>query len=233
MQKQLVELFWRVSLGGYYSQSLESRVAQDIRRIDAILRGETPSYDYAVDPSKDFVLENGLFNTGRSFIKAILCVLAARRPKSFMDNAEVFVSNDWLKQANSRNYHHFFPRAFLRRQKVDEKMANHIGNITLVDDFLNKREIRDKKPSDYMKKYKRQNAELDTTMRTHLIKLDDFGVWKDDYSRFLDRRCAAIARELSSKVTKRAVDERGQVPMADDFEELEGAEVEASAAAGG
>ena len=28
----------------------------------------------------------------------------------------VRISNDWLKQANSKNYHHFFPKAFLRRK---------------------------------------------------------------------------------------------------------------------
>lgn len=227
MQKQLVELFWRVSLGGYYSQSLESRLAQDIRRVDVILKGGVPTYDYPVDTRKEFVLENGLFNTGRSFIKAILCVLAAKRPKSYRDNAEVIIGNDWLKQANSRNYHHFFPRAYLRREHVEERLANHIGNISLVDDFLNKREIRDRKPSDYMAKYRKDNTDLEATMRTHLIKLDEYGVWTNDFPRFLDRRCAAIARALSSKVTQREIDEHGQVPSLDDVEEIEVAEREA------
>jgi hypothetical protein len=226
MKKNLVELFWRISLGGYYSQSLESRLATDIRRVDAILAEQAPSYDYAVDTRKDFIQENGSFSTGRSFIKAILCVLAAQRPRSFLDNAEVNINNDWLKQANSRNYHHFFPKAYLRRQGVDADAANHIGNITLVDDYLNKREIRDRKPSEYMRKFKRANPDIVGTMRTHLIDLDKFGVWENEYDRFLDRRCAAIAKELSSRVTRRDVDERGQVPTLDDFEEVEVADRE-------
>lgn len=226
-KKHLVELFWRVSLGGYYSQSLESRLAMDIRRVDAILKGRAPNYDYPVDTRKKFVLENGSFSTGRSFIKAILCVLAARRPRSFLDNAEVNISNDWLKQANSRNYHHFFPRAYLRRQGVDDNLANHIGNVTLVDDYLNKREIRDKKPSEYMRKFKRSNPEILGTMRTHLIDLENFGIWENNYDRFLDRRCAAIAKELSARVSRRDIDDRGQTPTFDDFEEVEVAEREA------
>jgi len=230
MKKYLAELFWRVSLGGYYSQSLESRLAQDIRRIDAILEGLAPSYDYPIDTSKEFVLENGLFNTGRSFVKAILCLLAARRPRSFKNNDEVLVSNDWLKQANSRNYHHFFPRAYLRRRGIEERRANHIANITLVDDFLNKREIRDRKPSDYMRKFQSQNSDLDRTMSTHLIKLEEFGVWTDDYERFLERRCAAIAKELSTRVLHREIDERGQLPTPDDFEAIEVAERESVSA---
>ena len=226
MKGNLIELFWRVSLGGYYSQSLESRLATDIRRVDAILAGKAPNYDYPVDTRKEFILKNGSFGTGRSFIKAILCLLAARRPRSFMDNAEVNISNDWLKQSNSRNYHHFFPKAYLRRQRVSDDLANHIGNITLVDDYLNKREIGTRKPSNYMRKFKRSNPGLAATMRTHLIDVDKFGVWDDDYDRFLDRRCAAIARKLSSKVTRRDIDDRGQAPTFDDFEEIEVAERE-------
>ncbi|HWP42221.1 MAG TPA: DUF262 domain-containing protein [Blastocatellia bacterium] len=226
MKRNLIELFWRVSLGGYYSQSLESRLAADIRRVDDILEGRAPDYDYPVETTKRFVLDNGWFSTGRSFIKAILCILAAQRPRSFLDNAEVNISNDWLKQANSRNYHHFFPRAYLRARGVNDRLANHIGNITLVDDYLNKRKIRDRKPSEYMDEFKRLNSGLADTMSTHLIDLDDFGVWENDYDRFLDRRCEAIARELSARVIRRDIDDRGQVPRFDDFEEIEIAERE-------
>src|SRR5439155_12243309 len=62
MKKNLVELFWRISLGGYYSQSLESRLALDIRRVDAILDERAPNYDYPVDTRKEFILENGSFS---------------------------------------------------------------------------------------------------------------------------------------------------------------------------
>jgi len=221
MKKDLIELFWRVSLGGHYSQSLESRLAVDIRRVDEILQGRTPDYDYPVDTSADFVRENGWFNTGRSFIKAILCVLASKRPTSFLDDAEVNISNDWLKQANSRNYHHFFPKAYLRKQGASDDDANHIANITLVDDYLNKREIQARKPSDYMKKFKKSNPQLTSTMRRHLIDVDKDGIWQNDYERFLNHRCAAIARELRSRITLRDVDKKGQVATFDDFEEAE------------
>ncbi|MCH8062131.1 MAG: DUF262 domain-containing protein [Chloroflexi bacterium] len=227
IQKYLVDFFWRVSLGGHYSQSLETRLAQDIRRIDTIIKGNLPKYDYPINTTKDFIMENGWFNTGRSFIKAILCLLASQRPRSFLDNSEVFVSNDWLKRANSRNYHHFFPRAYLKRQGEEEYWSNHIGNITLVDDYLNKRRIRDKRPSDYMKEFLRQNSELTETMKTHLINVDRFGVWDDDYDRFIGARCGRFARALSSRIIYQEVDDLRQVPSDDDLEELEVTEREA------
>ena len=150
MQDILRDFFWRVSLGGRYSYSLETRLAQDIRRIDVILSGNRPDYDYPVNPSKEFVQDNGAFNAGRSFIKAILCCLASKKPKSFLNNADVFISNDWLKRANSKNYHHFFPKASFGGENASDEQINHIANITIVDDYLNKRAIRAKKPSKYM-----------------------------------------------------------------------------------
>ena len=108
-QKFLQDFFWRVSLGGRYSQSLETRVAQDIGKIDQILKSKLPTYDWAVDVSPKFIEDNGYFSTSRSFVKAILCVLAHREPKSFVDNSIVRLDNAFLKQANSKNYHHFFP----------------------------------------------------------------------------------------------------------------------------
>src|SRR5690606_17147217 len=171
-QRYLEDFFWRSALGGRYSHSVESHLAADIRRIDTIMDGSVPEYDYPIDTSVEFVSRNGYFGTSRSYIKALLCVLAFQEPKSFADGSIVRISNDWLKQVNSRNYHHFFPRSYLRKQGYDDDYANHIANITIVDDFLNKREIRDQPPARYMRKFEARNPSLRATMGTHLIDLD-------------------------------------------------------------
>jgi hypothetical protein len=137
-------------LGGRYSQSLESRVAQDIGKIDQILKGKLPNYDWAADVSPEFIEKNGSFSTSRSFVKAILCVLAHKEPKSFVDNSIVRLDNSFLKQPNSKNCHHFFPKSWLEKQGEDGGRINHVANITLVDDFLNKRLIRAQSPKTYM-----------------------------------------------------------------------------------
>lgn len=141
MKNYLVDFFWRISLSERYSSAVETKLSQDIKRIEKILKGEQPKYDFQVDVSVDAIIQNGWFSVNRSYIKAILCLYAYHEPKSFNDHSIVRISNDWLKQANSKNYHHFFPRAFLRKQGKEEFYINHILNITIVDDFLNKRKI--------------------------------------------------------------------------------------------
>ena len=65
-------------------------------------------------------------------------------------------------------------------------------------------------------------------MRTHLINMDQAGVLDDDYDKFFNYRCRAIARELAKKLIPQQVDERGQGPNQDDFEDLETAQREGS-----
>lgn len=220
-QRYLQDLFWRISLGGRFSFSLESRLAQELKRVEIILRGKLPTYDYPVNTSAEFVDENGWFSSGRSYIKAILCLFAYHEPKSFIDHSTVRLSNDWLKQANSKNYHHFFPKAFLEKKGEDYWAINHIINITIVDDYLNKREIRDKPPSQYMRSFQKKNHRLAETMRTHLIDVEKFGIWDDDYERFWKKRAQAISRELTKRVIPQDIDSSKQGVNTEDYEDPE------------
>jgi hypothetical protein len=224
-QKYMQDFFWRCSLSGRYSSGLEGKIAQDIKRIDKILGGELPKYDYAIDTSDEFIKNNGWFSAGRSYIKAILCIYAYHQPKSFNDNSLVQIGNGWLKQANSKNYHHFFPKAYIEREYKGDLYANHVLNITIVDDFLNKREIHAKAPSKYMYTFSKINPKLDVSMKSHLINdLDGFGIWADDYDKFIDKRARLVSQELGKRVILQEVDKNKQATMFDDYEEVEDAE---------
>ncbi len=229
--ERLLDYFWRTSLAGHYSQSLDTRLAQDIRRIDDILAGKQPSYDYPVDPSPDLVAQNGEFKTNRAFVKGILCLLAGIGPRRF-DNHEtrINVSNDGLIRANSRNYHHFFPKKHLE-DDWQASYVNHVVNITIVDAELNKARIRAKAPSEYMVEFASENEKISATMKTHLIDIKNDGIWnkkfggsgssKDDYERFFERRCARISAELKKRIIVRPMDARGQSPNTEDLESSE------------
>lgn len=216
----LEDLFWRCSLAGRYSSSVESKLVQDVGKVERILARETPEYDWGIDLSSNFLITNGWFNAGRSFVKAILCLFAFHEPKSFNDGGRVNIRNNWLKQANSKNYHHFFPRAYLDKRGIEETRINNVFNITIVDDYLNKRRIRARAPSDYMREFAHSNRAIAQTMRSHLIDdLDGFGVWTDDYDKFLRMRTEAVSKELQSRIIPRNIDAVGQSTRLDDLPE--------------
>jgi hypothetical protein len=82
------------------------------------------------------------------------------------------------------------------------------ANITIVDDFLNKREIRAQAPSKYMGRFARQNPQLNMTMQTHMINPHSYGVFEDDFDKFFSKRCRAFSRELRKRIIEQEVDIR-------------------------
>lgn len=205
--KYLEEFFWRMSLSYRYSSSSESKLAQDIKRIDKILNGERPNYDevkvYLNSPQD--LIDTG-FSAGSSYCKAVLCLLAYSEPKDFRDNGKVILDNSWLKMANSKNYHHFFPKSYLRKKGIGNE--NSLVNITLVGADLNKRKIRAKAPSIYIQDFLDENEELRTSIKSHLIdNIEEFGIFSDDYTVFLEKRAKSIFTALKNRIELKHKDE--------------------------
>lgn len=200
-RKLLQEFFWRMSLSYRYSSSTESRLAQDIRRINLILENEQPDYrDISIKLNTIGSLIDTTSSAGNSFCKAIMCVLASRLPKNFDDSRRVNLDNSFLKQAHGKNYHHFFPRAYLIKNGVGETKANSLVNITLVSDRLNKRLIGAKPPSRYIGDFETENSQIEDALNSHLISLDGFGIREDDYDTFLQARAERILTELEARL---------------------------------
>lgn len=198
-RRYLEEFFWRACLSFRYSSSTESSLAQDIKRIDLILSGERPKYeDVKLQLNGPDDLINMEFRAGNSYCKAIMCLLAAQEPKDFQDNSKVLLDNSWLKQANSKNYHHFFPKDHLKKRGIDN--ANSLMNITLVSDRLNKRKIRARAPSEYIEEFYIENEKIEQTLATHFIDYKNSGIESDDYSVFLQRRAEKVFSELKNRI---------------------------------
>lgn len=198
-RKYLEEYFWRMSLSFRYSSSTESKLAQDIKRIDQILAGQRPDYsDIKVDLDSPQSLIDTNFSAGNSYCKAVLCLLAYQEPKDFQDNGKVILDNSWLKVASSKNYHHFFPKAYLKNKTVLN--SNSLINITFVSDHLNKRKIGAKAPSIYIADFQDENSQINKALQTHFIDLDGFGIESDDYAVFLNARAKMIYAELKSRI---------------------------------
>ncbi|MCP9752646.1 DUF262 domain-containing protein [Ferruginibacter sp. HRS2-29] len=205
MKQMLDDFFWRVSLGNRYSSGVESKLAQDVSKIEKIVKGNLPKYEWSIDVSPESIMEvsTGWFGTGRSYIKAILCLYAMQKPKSFDNNLDVNIDNSWLKISTSKNYHHYFPKAWMKKNYPSMNVweYNHILNITIVDDYLNKNQIRAAAPASYMKRFEKGNPEIIKTMKTHLIgDFDKFGIWDNDYEKFYQSRAKMVSKELLKRI---------------------------------
>lgn len=221
MKKRLEDFFWRASLGFRYSSGVEGKLVQDIAKIDKIIANELPKYEWAVTVNREFVESQGWFSTGKSFNKAILCLFAKQKPKSFDNNLDVIIDNSWLKIASSKNYHHFFPKSWMAKNKKEKEyfFVNHIVNITIVDGFLNKNVIRAKSPATYMKSFNSKNDDIAETMKTHFIDIDKDGIWENDYDLFYNNRLNRIANALNKMIIPQDI-YSNELEVYEDIEEV-------------
>jgi hypothetical protein len=196
----LEQFFYWAGLTERYSSSTESKMSEDFNKMDAIAKGTPPNYssnELSIVPQ---VIAETWFSAGNAYCKAILCLLAYQQPKSFDTNGLVILDNSHLKIATSRNYHHFFPKAYLASADKS-KEPNLIANITLIDGYSNKHRIGKKSPSEYTSKFAKDNEALPDTFQTHLIRdIEGYGVLADDYDMFIQRRAKAIALALNVKL---------------------------------
>ncbi len=223
MKKRLEDYFWRASLGFRYSSGVESKLAQDIEKIEKIINDKLPKYEWAITIDEEYIENNGWFSTGKAFIKAILCLYAKQKPKSFDNNLDVIMDNSYLKIASSKNYHHYFPKSWLKKnfKEWDYFYVNHIVNITIVDDFLNKQTIKTKSPGIYMKTFKKHNDELKSTMKSHLIDIEKDGVWENDYDKFYHARLKRVSKALNKFIIPQDSVSEAPLEVYEDIEEPE------------
>lgn len=197
----LTQYFYWAALSNRFSSAVESKVANDLKKMDNILLEQVPEYrgeEFYVNMDE---LKYKWFSTGDAFCTAILCIYAYFEPKSFESNGIVKLDNSNLKASSSKNYHHFFPRSYLKKQGIPDWQANSILNITLVDDYLNKRQIKAKAPSNYMGLFMKTNKQIASTMKTHLIDdIEDYGILADNYDEFLEKRGKRIIAEINKRL---------------------------------
>jgi hypothetical protein len=59
-----------------------------------------------------------------------------------------------------------------------------------------------------MKKFIAENDDIDRCMKSHLIKLDEFGVRDDDFDTFFRKRCGMLSRELKKRIIDQEIDNK-------------------------
>ena len=198
-RKLLEQWFYWVGLHFRYSSGSETKLGEDLVRMDKIINEEEPRYSAAELHIEVEHFMEWEFGSGAD-CKTVLCALAYHQPKSFDSDALVNLDNSNLKIATSKNYHHFFPKAYLAEHHKSSE-PNLIANITLIDGYSNKHKISKMAPSQYIAKFDGENEKLAESLKSHLIgDLDEFGITNDDYEVFIEQRSSAIVKVLNKKL---------------------------------
>ena len=209
--KWLKDYFWRTSLSHRFSDAVVSKLGQDVKFFDALLANKKPSDAHLpnLTITPKIIASKGTFKMGSAFAKAILCLFAGHKPKSLSDGEDVTTGKAWLSKKNARNFHHFFPRAYMEKEgwSDSDRPVNNVANIIIIASDENQ-DIKKTAPSKYISKFRKKNPKLDDALKSHLIDdVDKFGVTTDDYATFFDRRVSKICKELFKCIVPRSMDE--------------------------
>lgn len=195
----LSRYFYLNGFSGRLSSGTQSKLTEDLKLIRRLTQEHFPRFTIPVGVEPADVQEAQL-RVGSAYCKSLLCLLAAQRPLDLRDGGEVMLHNRALKKANSRHFHHIFPKAYVRGKPGAEEV-NSVANIALVPADLNLR-IGAKAPSKYLSKYARENDAWDRTLRSHMIKgRTRTAMEEDDFSRFLRERAKLLSELAQASIS--------------------------------
>lgn len=140
--------FWLTTLSGYFGGWDSGQMAQDTRQVRAFAAGEADNLgEGGVIPSAT-VWRLKQFRSNSAVSKMFGLMLAHKSPVDIVNGQKIDPGKS-LAWSNDKEYHHFFPQAYLRRQGVSAGAANVVGNIVLLTSKSNI-DIRDAAPSKYL-----------------------------------------------------------------------------------
>lgn len=190
---RLVSYVCRAGLSQRYGGNPSSTVREDLRLMERIAAGKPGEVPITYPVGAELISDTRL-RTSSAFCRAVLATMASCRPVSIADGSEIILDNSFLAQANSKHYHHIFPKAYLRAKGCDDARINALPNIMFVPAQPHLT-IGAQAPSKSLSKFSTTAGDAwDKWMHTHLITTKAWqAAMADDYDTFLSLRAKSIA----------------------------------------
>ncbi len=188
--------FWRTCFSGRYTSQTRKTTIHDIEQVLKLKNGQPTSFtNIELNISPEFFLNT--FRIGAAATKTFVLLLANNTPRSLLSGKQIDLEKA-LQRYNRSEFHHIYPRAFLRESGVPEQNINVLGNFCFLSAAENKN-IGRKRPSVYLADLVSNNhQEREATLTSAFCIADEFN---DDYESFLHERCIRLA-EFAKKLAE-------------------------------
>jgi len=182
-----------VAFSERYRVGGENFVSNDLTLVLRFLQGiEAESRDFPMPTADETRWAKAPFRASNSMARAFILALAAMRPRNLTTGALVDTTSA-LSQYNKKEYHHVYPRAYLKREGVRGE-HNAIANVCMLINVENNK-VSDADPSTYLPRYIRDLGDRAADVFASNILPDPggFDYAQSDYDAFLSARSALIA----------------------------------------
>lgn len=206
--------FWLSASGEYFKGWSASQMGPDLQAVTAFAAGSTTEIETGAALPRSTLWRRSPFSTRNAPSKLLALLLAYEEPLDLLTGQRIDVGKS-LSWQNGKEYHHFFPRAFLRSRGVGQAGANVCGNLVMLSANSNNW-ITDRPPSRYLRDLRDIEGEeaLRKRLRTCLVEDDAYAAaLRDDYDAFLRARSETLHRRLMGLIGSAAGDSEGVVPV--------------------
>ncbi len=192
----LKQWFWKTAVNEYFAGWNTTDMANDQRAAAQFAKGNMESLNYGITNPNSDLWQEQQYRQNTALSKILTLLLAFNSPVDILTGQTIDYSRA-LHQANSKEFHHFFPRDFLLGRNVDPRKVNALGNFVMLTAASNKK-ITNKAPSIYLKDAAAQlGATFKIALETNLISDAAYAAaLEDNYDVFLLERSKTISKRV-------------------------------------
>ena len=196
-QNQLIKKwFWRSCFSERYARRGIKSTETDIQEITKLKNGEPSNlgdFDFSID--KSYFLKK-CFRRSSIATETFILMLADNEPLNLIQGTKISL-NQVLSQGNRQEFHHIFPKNYLKKQKrYKDEEINCLANFCILARADNKK-ISNKPPKEYRSEMPRENKSLEEILVSNFCFKEMF---ECSYKEFLDKRAKILlekAKELA------------------------------------
>lgn len=182
---EILRWFWRSCFSRRYSSDVIRKLEIDIAEMKKLKDGDEhklAEIEYTVDPA----FFEARFNTYGVNTKSAILLLAQYGPRSFVSGAPVGLG-EVLKAYNRNEFHHCYPRKYLKSQGLEAEEINRLANFVFMASVDNKR-LGGDAPSKYRE---RMYEPAIAGILEHAVCPES--LFEDDFAKFVGDRASILA----------------------------------------
>jgi hypothetical protein len=189
--------FWRAAAAGYFSGWNTADMAADHSRVGRFAAGEVKDIENSLKNPGPSIWTQRQFRSNSAHSKLLILLLSFKQPIDLLTSQKIDTGQA-LYHGNLKEFHHFFPRDYLKSQRSLPSWTNLLANIIMLTAASNKR-ISNRAPSDYHREAEAALGDrFENSMAANLISPRAVEAAKDnDYTAFLEERSFAIDGAMS------------------------------------
>ncbi|MET7414027.1 GmrSD restriction endonuclease domain-containing protein [Streptomyces rubiginosohelvolus] len=184
-RKQLLRWFWRSCFSRRYSAGVLRNMNRDIAEAVGLrTKGRSGIDQITASVDSDYFLSQS-FSVGTVSTRTFVLLLAQEMPLSFVSGSPITLANV-LQNYNRNEFHHLYPRAYLKQKGVKAENINALVNFAFMSSQDNKT-LGGVAPSVY-----RQKMDVKATPNILEKSLCPASLFEDDFEEFSKERAARL-----------------------------------------